>query len=408
MTYIIVDDYDYVEGGAAKVAIETANLLFENGNKVIYFCGVSDPLRSTLNKGIRCISCNQKDCLSQHNIKGVFQGICNKQSKKKMKLLLDQIDDEIIIHVHGWTKCLSSSFLKVAHRGKNVKLVLTLHDFFSICPNGGLFNYQKNSICHIRPMSFKCITCNCDSRSFAFKAFRVIREFYQDHIVHFRKCFDQVISISNTQKTVLQPYFPRQDFNMVFNPTSIKGKTARTLAEENKSFLYMGRITKDKGVDLLCDYFSQTNYSLIIIGTGYLEEELKNKYGKCENIHFNGWKNQEETYKYLQHARAVFIPSVYYEGAPLTVFEGLAFGVPVVVSSLCAGKDFVDNASGLVFNPYSFDEFQKCLIKLSDNQFVSKLSSSAYDKYWNLPFDSKNYYSGLLKVYGKCFNERNE
>ena len=142
MHYIIVNDYDYVQGGATKVAIQTANVLYDKGYNVIFFCGVSNPLKSILNKKIKVISCNQQDFLNQNIIKGALKGLNNREVYKKFNAVLNQINDDIIVHIHGWTKVLSSSFIRGIKKRSNVKVVLTLHDFFTVCPNGGFFNYK--------------------------------------------------------------------------------------------------------------------------------------------------------------------------------------------------------------------------------------------------------------------------
>lgn len=48
----------------------------------------------------------------------------------------------------------------------------------------------------------------------------------------------------------------------------------RIKAEEFTDYLYVGRVTKDKGIDLLCEYFSKINKKLNVVGTGDLEDEL--------------------------------------------------------------------------------------------------------------------------------------
>ena len=82
MHYIIVNDYDYVQGGASKVAIQTANILFSKGYNVIFFCSVSDSNKSILNPNIKKVSCNQNDSLSKKNISGLIQGLNNKKAQK--------------------------------------------------------------------------------------------------------------------------------------------------------------------------------------------------------------------------------------------------------------------------------------------------------------------------------------
>ena len=158
-TVVVVNDFNYIQGGASKVAIDTARLLLKENIKVYFFSAVNKPEENI--EGIEYISTNQNEALKEKNkIKGALNGIYNFKARKEFKSLLKTLDNETtIIHVHGWTKALSSSVFDIAFKMK-FKVVLTLHDYFTACPNGGYFNYKKNEICHLKPLSMKCIKCN--------------------------------------------------------------------------------------------------------------------------------------------------------------------------------------------------------------------------------------------------------
>ena len=185
-TVVIINDFNYVQGGASKVAIQTAKLL-KNDGKEVYFFSATDNEESKI-EGVKYISTFQNEALKDKNkIRGFFNGIYNWKARKELSKLLDKLDrKETVIHIHGWTKALSSSVFDIAFN-KKFKVVLTLHDYFSACPNGGYYNYVKNEICNLEPLSMKCITCNCDSRNNMFKFYRIIRQFVQNNIVQINK-----------------------------------------------------------------------------------------------------------------------------------------------------------------------------------------------------------------------------
>ena len=179
---IVINDFDYVQGGASKVALQTANLLKENYPELnVYFFSGCHNDTSILNKNVISICTNQGEALKDKNkIRGIINGLYNFKAKRKLKKLLKSLNkNETIIHVHGWTKSLSSSVFDIAFKMK-FKVILTMHDYFTACPNGGYFNYKKNQICHLEPMSVKCRRCNCDSRNYGFKLYRVLRQFIQN------------------------------------------------------------------------------------------------------------------------------------------------------------------------------------------------------------------------------------
>ena len=164
---IVVTDYGYIEGGAGRVAHDTALSLKKQGLRVLFFCAVAPVSEDLTGAGIEVICLHQKDILNaESRLKGAKQGIYNKKAEKEFLNLLSTLNNkETIIHVHTWTKGLSSSVFKIA-KALQFKVLLTVHDYFLVCPNGGLFNYPKKEICLKKPMSFSCITCNCDSRGY--------------------------------------------------------------------------------------------------------------------------------------------------------------------------------------------------------------------------------------------------
>lgn len=71
---IVVNDFNYIQGGASKVAIDTAKLLKNDGLNVIFFSAVIKPEENI--EGITYISTHQKEALKEKNrLKGMINGI---------------------------------------------------------------------------------------------------------------------------------------------------------------------------------------------------------------------------------------------------------------------------------------------------------------------------------------------
>lgn len=71
------------------------------------------------------------------------KGIYNRKAGKLLEDLLNTLkENETIIHVHTWTKVLSSAIFAIADK-KNIPVFLTVHDYFLTCPNGGCYDYVK-------------------------------------------------------------------------------------------------------------------------------------------------------------------------------------------------------------------------------------------------------------------------
>lgn len=393
---IVVNDNDYVNGGAALVAIETANLLYEHGYNVIFFCAVSDPDKSILNKNIKVVATNQGFYLNSKNkLKGCIRGLYDRKTKKVFKKIISTLDSqETIVSIHGYTKALSPSFIGLCKKYK-IKTLFTVHDYFCICPNGGLFNYKKNRICH-KQMSCKCFFCNCDSRNYAFKMYRNLRFFVQDKILRFRNKIDYAITICESNEKYIKDYFKKSKIVRIYNPTSIDTKLDRAECENNKYYIYIGRVTKEKGLDYTCECFKKMKDELYIIGDGEYLNVLKEKYS-CNNIKFLGWKNHCDVINLLRKSKGLIFPSLLPEGAPLTVFEAMAQGIPCIVSKYSNGKDFINNENGYIYDPYS-EELKLIISNISNHQIQNK-SYKSYEDYWECPYTKERYIESYERLF---------
>ncbi len=386
MNLVIINDFDYIQGGATKVAIETANLFAEKNNyNVYYFCGVHGD-NSNLSEKVIKVCTNQKESIS-NKFSGIINNLYNFKAERELKKLLKTLDsNNTIIHVHGWTKALSSSIFNAIFKLK-FKMVLTMHDYFTACPNGGYFNYKKNEICHLNPMSFKCIKCNCDSRNYAFKIYRIIRQFIQNRIVKLNDRLTDVISISDFSEKILKETLNSNvKIHRVFNPVDLKPTTSKVNFKYNDYYIYVGRVSKEKGVEVFCKVISNLDKQGIVVGDGDELEKLKNKYPKVKYV---GWQPSDKVKDYLVKAKALIFPSLWYETAGLTVLEALTVGIPCIVNANTSASEFIkDKRNGYLYHN------EKELEEIIKGNKVDSL------KEINIDFNH-DYFNDLDRVYKK-------
>lgn len=391
---IIVNDFNYVQGGASKVAIDTANILKEDIEKIYFFSAVNN-YDENIEK-INYISTNQNEALKEKSkLKGFINGIYNLKAKNEFKkLLLTLKREETIIHVHGWTKALSCSVIDIALK-LQFKVVFTLHDYFSICPNGGFFNYKKNQICKLNALSLKCIMCNCDSRNYCFKIYRLIRQFVQNKVVKLPKKMEYAIGISDLSMNVL-----KKDLNSniyiqkICNPIRFEQVKNKNDYTKNDYFLYVGRIAKEKGVEIFCRVLTELNLKGIVVGDGTERERLERLYS---NIVFTGWKSENEVKEYMAKAKCLIFPSLWYEGAPLTPLESFSLGIPCLINSDCSAREY-----GKEFVYSNYDELKKKIIKINTD-IEPKFNFDILKEY-----SIDNYKKKLLNLYELINNESRE
>lgn len=382
---VIVNDRNYIEGGSDKVAIYTAQELCKKGIKVIFFS--TSNINNSEIYGIQYVYTEQDEALKEKNkLKGIINGIYNFKARRKLKSILNELNpNNTIIHIHGWTKALSSSVFDIAFKMK-FKVVLTMHDYFTACPNGAYFNYKRNEICHFNPLSCKCIKCNCDSRNYGFKLYRVIRQFVQNKIVKLNDRLEYAISISEFSEKILKPTLGKNTKVIrIYNPIEISTKIRKKNTKKDY-FLYVGRITQEKGVEFFCKAIKDVNAKGIVVGEGRELERLKKEY---LNIDFVGWKNGTEVVEYMEEAEALVFPSIWYETAGLTVIEAQKLGIPCIVNKNTATSEFLEY--GNLYGNY--EELKKCL------------QEKKYYKV-NQIYEQEDYITKLIKYFEKIIVER--
>ena len=382
---VIINDRNYIEGGSDKVAIYTAQELSKKGINVIFFSAKS--VKDSEIYGIKYVYTKQNEALREKNkLKGMINGIYNFKAKIILKKILKKLNPKnTIIHVHGWTKALSSSVFDIAFK-MGFEVVLTLHDYFIECPNGAYFNYKKNEICEYIPLSKKCIKCNCDSRNYFFKIYRILRQFVQNKIVGLNKKLTNVITISDFSEKVLKQTLQKNiKIKRIYNPIDIPSKTKKINNKKNY-FLYVGRVAQEKGVEIFCRAITELKLNGIVVGEGRELDRLKNTYS---NINFVGWKNKTEVSKYMEDAEALVFPSIWYETAGLTVIEAQKLGTPCIVNRNTAASEFLEYG-----NLYSnYEELKKCL----SNKKYYKIEKS---------YNDENYIDKLMEYFEEIIMEK--
>ena len=349
---IMINDFDYINGGAAKVAIDWTRILTEQGYNVCFFSAVHGEGDKV--DGVRYVCTNQKECLRDSNkLKGALRGLYNRKAYKELKkLLVEYSPEDTIVYIHGWIKALSCSIWNAA-KEMGFDVQVTAHDYFLACPNGGFYNYKQNKICRCKPMSAKCLLCNCDSRNYAFKLYRCVRAFIQNTLVDIMKKTKRVITISDFSENIVKSYIPQSvQIERVANPIDKLEHVEYIDFSKNEYFLFVGRVSKEKGCDIFCQAMSDCRVKGVVVGDGPELLTLKEKFAEA-NIEFVGWKSRLEVFGFMKKARALVFPSRWYEAAPLTVPEALSIGLPCFVSDCCAARDYAVDERVKLFSSIS-------------------------------------------------------
>lgn len=397
-TIVVINDFGAINGGAAKVAIDSARGLASRGHDVVFFCGTEPVDPQLAVSGARIISLgHQASKDNPDRRRGAIQNLWNTKARALLSRLLDDLDTRrVVVHVHGWSKVLSPSVLEVVGRSK-VPAAVTLHDYFVACPTGALFDYGRNENCPLTPMSMRCVLRQCDKSSALMKGFRVVRQTIQAHSAGFPSRGWRLVGVSDFSLRKLRPFLSDDIITqMIANPNDMPRRLP-VQAERNMQYVAAGRLSAEKGMSVFAQAAKIASVPATFIGDGETRDDIAIANPSARLL---GWVDHAATLAEIAQARALVFPSLWPETHGLVVAEAAALGIPAVVSDNTAATDFVEHdRTGLVFPANDVQALATQLLRLRDNGLVRRLGRAAYEKYWSAPLSLDAHIDALETLY---------
>ncbi|PWC32986.1 glycosyltransferase family 4 protein [Azospirillum sp. TSO35-2] len=400
-TVVILCDHAHASGGLAKVAIAGATGLARRGHHVHFFAAVP-PVEPALQvAGITV------HCLGQSDLKGntdrvqaALRGLWNRKAAHALEALLANCPaNDTVIHIHGWAKALSPSVFPVCRRS-GLPVFLTLHDYFPLCPNGALFVFPEGTNCPHRALSAGCLTTDCDARARHHKWWRAARHAAGTMAGGFIEGM-ALVTLSDHQRAVIAPHLPPGTITLpVPNPVEVGDEVRRqgpAPVADNSNALFVGRLSREKGATLLAEAAVQADCPVRFVGNG---DEIAAVRRRNPDAELAGWLPPDAVQREIRRARALVVPSLWYETFGLAAYEALANGVPIIVSDNCAAAEAVrPGENGLLFRSGDAADLARCLRLLSHGVEAARMGQNAFQGYWRAPFTLDRHLDRLEEIY---------
>jgi rhamnosyl/mannosyltransferase len=157
-----------------------------------------------------------------------------------------------------------------------------------------------------------------------------------------------------------------------------------------KFFLFVGVLRYYKGLHILLDAVAGTDYPVVIVGAGPIEQELKAHAQRLglKNVMFVGQVNDLDKVALLKLCYAVSFPShLRSEAFGISLLEGAMYGKPMISSEIGTGTTYIniDGETGLVVPPSDHEALRAAMRTLwNDPQMASEMGRRAEARYWQL------------------------
>lgn len=373
MRVLLVNKFHWRKGGSETYYFSLAEGLRELGHEVFFF-SMQDERNEPCTESEFFVTNRDYSGPSSplRKVSAAASLIYSPEAKRKFQALCEKVRPDVVhlnlVHRQITLSILDAPYLKKHH----VPVVFTAHDYILVCPNYLMLDGSGN-ICRacLKGAYLNCVRRSCvkASRSKSLLAAAEAR-FLRAHRSYDK--IDRIISPSQFLADVLvEGGFDSSKVVVMRNFISPSQAVPSDGTPKRPYFLCFGRLSKEKGVDLLIKAFATISeqlpdWDLVIAGDGPERENLERMVATsaCSRVKFTGHLAGEELVRLIGGASFACVCSRWYENMPYSILEALSLGVPVIGSNIGGIPEVVlDGQTGFLFRPGGVDSLRGSLLK---------------------------------------------
>jgi glycosyltransferase involved in cell wall biosynthesis len=288
-----------------------------------------------------------------------------------------------IVHVHNLFPQLTPSIFD-ACIAEAVPSVMTLHNYRLGCANALLFRDGHPCEDCLHGSTLNAVRHRCYRSSQMGSAVVASMIAYHQRVGTWRHKVSRFIALTNfAREKLVATGLPAAKIRI--KPNFVPDPSAGHPPEPGRHALYVGRLSVEKGVATLLNAWRGTERSidmpLHIVGDGPLRAELARD--APANVTFLGHQKREDVFREIAGAAFLVVPSIWYEGFPMTVVEAMAMGKPILASAIGGLQEIVtDGQEGLHFRTGDPADLRRAVEQVrSSPNLLAQMGERARERY---------------------------
>lgn len=397
---LAINNYFYRRGGAEAIFLDHMKLFEEIGWEAIPFA-MQHPenLPSEWSQYFVAEIEYGRERSALTKVKQAAKVIYSREAQRNISALIEVAKPDIA-HAHNVYHHLSPSIFATL-KSHNIPVVMTVHDLKLACPaykmlvdghvceqckGGKIYNVVANRcIKKSLPLSGLVFVETAIHRMLGLYSNKVDRfvvpsRFYREKLIEWGWPPEQLVYIPNFVETQhLKPVFEAQDY-----------------------FLFAGRLAPEKGLVTLIHAAAKAGVRLVIAGTGPDEAELHALVKQLDaDVTFVGHITGEKLYRLIGEARALVLPSEWYENAPVSILEAYALGTPVIGARIGGIPEMIrEGETGLTAEAGNADDLAAQLSRMTALPLAERNRMGLAGREWILrDFSAESYRNRMLALY---------
>jgi glycosyltransferase involved in cell wall biosynthesis len=332
-TLLAINNYYYRRGGAEVVFLEQNRLFEEIGWQVVPFAmqHPNNLASHWQDYFVEEIEFGSHYSLLEKAAKAVIMTY-SFEARKKIAALAAKVKPDIA-HAHNIYHHISPAILGQL-KTLGIPTVMTLHDFKIACPAYKMFTHDGTCERCKGGAIWNVAVHKCVKESRLLSLIIMMESTVHRLLGCYAHNVDQFVTPS---RFYLEKYvewgWRREKF--IYLPNFVDVSKFSPRDKVGKAFVFFGRLGPEKGLATFIRAIAQAGVKGWIVGTGPEEEKLRSLAQElCADIEFLGYKTGEALSDTISNARAVVLPSEWYENAPMSVMESYALERPVIGAAI--------------------------------------------------------------------------
>jgi glycosyltransferase involved in cell wall biosynthesis len=374
--------YHAQRGGEDRSFEEERALLDAGGHEVIQYVRHND------------------EVTSKHALSALATTLWNRRAASEVAEIVRRQRPDVL-HATNTFPLISPSVLHAAHRG-GTAVVQALRNYRLLC--AGTYLMRNNKPCEDclgKIVPWPAIKHRCYRDSASASAAVVGMQLLHRAIGTWRRKVDAFFTLTEFARgKFIQAGWPTERIHVKYN--AVHPDPGASSAHDDY-VVFAGRLSPEKGITILLEAWRRDKSlpCLKVAGDGPLTAEVAKAAAADSRIEFVGHLREPDVYRMFGRARAVIVPSLWYETFGRTIAEAFAVGTPVVASRLGAMEELVaDGCTGYHFTAGDAADLAakvRAIMQLSDDE-SSQFRCRARAEF-DARYNSQQSYARLIEIY---------
>lgn len=403
-TLLAINNYFYRRGGAEAIFLDQMDMFERAGWQAVPF-SMQHP--NNLNSNWSSYFVPEIEFGSQSGllkkVEHSLEVIYSRKARARLSSLIDRLRPDIA-HAHNVYHHISPSIFPLLKQ-HGIPTVMTVHDLKLACPAYKMLS--PHGICEQCKGGriYNVLANRCMKGSVALSGLVMVETAVHRTLGLYRNHIDKLVVPSRFYKAKLIEWgWPEE--RLVYIPNFVDQAISERLVtvDEGDYYLFAGRLAPEKGIATLIKAAGLSGQRVRIAGTGPDDAALRALARDVgADVEFLGYLSGRALHGAIAGAKALVLPSEWYENAPVSLLESYALGRPVIGTAIGGIPELIkDGKTGLIAKPFDPENLAGVLTAMSELSKGARQEMGACGRAWvRQEFSQAAYLERTTRLYSE-------